>query len=83
MLIMVAAEGGHCILILTLGNQRYFGDWVSYCGHGDVGYYLGARFLQFICRSRAFDDVLALTHGEVEGLFLAFADQALRTVPSS
>jgi len=33
---------------MTYENQRYFGDWVSYCGHADVGYYLGARFISFL-----------------------------------
>ena len=29
-------------------NQRYFGDWVSYYGYGDVGYYLGTKFVHYL-----------------------------------
>lgn len=54
-------------------NQRWFGDWVSYEGRGDVGYYLGAKFVDFICRERDFDDILALDAEEVESLYLDFA----------
>lgn len=54
-------------------TQRFFGDWVRYEGHGDVGYYLGARFLAFICRHCALDDILSLDDAEVEALYLAFA----------
>lgn len=54
-------------------NQRWFGDWVRYEGHGDAGYYLGARFVDFICRERGFNDILALEEDEVERLYLAFA----------
>ncbi|MBQ2954435.1 MAG: hypothetical protein IJE07_12960 [Clostridia bacterium] len=58
---------------MTRATQRWFGDWARYEGHGDVGYYLGARFVDFICRERAFDEILALDEAEVERLFLAFA----------
>lgn len=53
-------------------NQRWFGDWVRYEGHGDAGYYLGARFVDFICRTAEFDDILSLTPEEVEAYCLAF-----------
>lgn len=56
-------------------NQRWFGDWVSYEGRGDVGYYLGARFVDFICRERDFDDILALDAETVESLFLMFVQE--------
>lgn len=53
-------------------NQRWFGDWVRYEGRGDVGYFLGARFVAFICRDRAFDEILSLEPEEVGALYLAF-----------
>ena len=58
---------------MTRATRRWFGDWARYGGHGDVGYYLGARFVDFICRERAFDDILALDDEAVEHLYLAFA----------
>ena len=56
-------------------NQRWFGDWVSYEGRGDVGYYLGAKFADFICRERGFDDILALDAETVESLYLMFVQE--------
>lgn len=56
-------------------NQRWFGDWVSYEGRGDVGYYLGAKFVDFICSERGFDDILALDAETVESLYLMFVQE--------
>ena len=56
-------------------NQRWFGDWVSYEGRGDVGYYLGAKFVDFICSERDFDDILALDAETVESLYLMFVQE--------
>ena len=53
-------------------NQRYFGDWVRYDGHGDVGYYLGAKFVDHICQSCAFDDILSMPAEDVERAYLTF-----------
>lgn len=57
---------------MTFENQRFFGDWVYYNGHNDVGYYLGARFVQFICRRFAFDEILDFSIDTVKELFNAF-----------
>lgn len=43
---------------MTRANQRYFGDWVNYQGRGDVGYYLGIRFLRSLLEGRGFEEVL-------------------------
>lgn len=55
-------------------NQRYFGDWVYYNEHNDVGYYLGAKFVQFICSKYQFDDILSFNIGLVEKLYLEFME---------
>lgn len=39
-------------------NQRYFGDWVEYRGRKDVGYYLGARFVQLMASRYTFDEMI-------------------------
>lgn len=57
---------------MTRANQRYFGDWVRYEGRGDVGYYLGCRFVRHILESRAFDDILALDMDELLPLYRRF-----------
>ncbi len=43
---------------MTFADQRYFGDWVSYRGHGDVGYYLGARFVRSLLAAHAFEELI-------------------------
>lgn len=53
-------------------NQRYFGDWVRYDGRGDVGYYLGAKFVDDICEKQPFGSILSLDVAEVDRLYLAF-----------
>lgn len=57
---------------LTFENQRYFGDWVSYRGQPDVGYYLGTQFVQYICKSHAFDEILSYDIEQVEELFCRY-----------
>lgn len=54
---------------MTLKNQRYFGDWINYHNHSDVGYYLGARFVQYICSKNKFDDILSFDIDRVLALF--------------
>jgi len=44
--------------IMTINNQRYFGDLVRYNGRSDVGYYLGARFVYWILRNNEFDRII-------------------------
>ena len=60
---------------MTHDTQRWFGDWVSYCGHGDVGYYLGCRFVRFILQKHAFDEILSFEIGQVEALYQQFIRQ--------
>ncbi|MGI6255052.1 MAG: hypothetical protein ACOYJZ_05420 [Acutalibacter sp.] len=43
---------------MTRFNQRYFGDWVDYEGHGDVGYYLGSRWVRSLLERWSFDEVI-------------------------
>ena len=59
---------------MTFENQRYFGDWVTYKEYSDVGYYLGAKFVQFICNIYEFDDILSFDIEDVEKLFKKFME---------
>ena len=43
---------------MTPENQRYFGDWVSFDGYGDVGYYLGTDLVRYLLKEESFDDVI-------------------------
>ena len=57
---------------LTRETQRYFGDWVSFEGYPDVGYYLGARFVRFLMEKMTFDEVLLLPLSQIQQSFDAF-----------
>lgn len=57
---------------MTFANQRYFGDWVSYHGHGDVGYYLGCRFVHSILSLYEFDELIRFPIDTVTRLFRQF-----------
>ncbi len=46
------------LINMTRENQRYFGDWVNYKGYPDVGYYLGARFVQWLNTKYQFEEML-------------------------
>lgn len=54
---------------MTFADQRWFGDWVRYCGRGDVGYYLCCRFVRFILTQYAFDAILSFEIDQVDQLY--------------
>ena len=62
---------------MTRGNQRYFGDWASFDGHGDVGYYLGARFVRFLLAHDCFDDLISYDMDQVRKGFGVFLETEL------
>lgn len=57
---------------MTHENQRYFGDWVSFEGHGDVGYYLGAKFVRYLLKFDSFETVLSYSIESVKEGFEKF-----------
>ena len=57
---------------MTYANQRYFGDWVEYDGHSDVGYYLGCQFVRYILSRYGFDEMICFGMDMVYRLFHEF-----------
>ena len=57
---------------MSVSNQRYFGDWITYNGHGDVGYYLGCRFVRYILSMYEFDEIIRFDINNVKELFEQF-----------
>lgn len=57
---------------MSFADQRYFGDWVKYNGHGDVGYYLGCRFVRYILSNYDFDEIICFDIAKVKELFEKF-----------
>lgn len=62
---------------MNKSNQRYFGDWVSYNGYSDAGYYLGARFIQFICQYENFMDILSFDIDDVKRYYGKFLGEEI------
>ena len=59
---------------MTKCNQRYFGDWVSYNGKGDVGYYLGTKFVHKLSEKYSFEELINMKIDQVYQEFIIFAE---------
>ena len=57
---------------MTSETQRYFGDWVRFEGHGDTGYYLGAKFVRYLLRFDSFDEVIKYDIERVKEEFVKY-----------
>lgn len=73
----ILRDFSHDLPAMNRQNQRYFGDWVNYNGWGDVGYYLGARFVQFLCRKIRFDCLIEMEQAQVCRLFSDFVSETI------
>ncbi len=63
---------------MSYDNQRWFGDWVKYRGHGDVGYYLGARFVRSLTEKYSFCELINLDIDKVYDLFNLFTKEVTK-----
>ena len=63
---------------MTRFNQKYFGDWVNYCGKGDVGYYLGTKFVQHLCGKYSFEYLIKMKIDDISQEFFKFAKEKLQ-----
>lgn len=68
----IKADFNRDLETMTLANQHYFGDWVKYNGHSDVGYYLGCQFVRYILSMYEFDEVICFDIDIVAQLFKQF-----------
>lgn len=57
---------------MTRENQRYFGDWISFEGHTDVGYYLGTLFVRNLLRSDSFENVIQYDIHKIKSKYAEF-----------
>lgn len=62
---------------MTKSNQKYFGDWVSYNGRGDVGYYLGTKFVQQLCSEYDFEQLIKEKIDDIYQEYLSFTESKL------
>ena len=68
----IKADFARDLRTMTCADQRYFGDWVKYQGRGDVGYYLGCRFVRYILEKYEFDEVIGFDIDLVRELYRGF-----------
>ena len=55
-------------------TQRYFGDWVFYNGYCDAGYFLGEKFVNYLCLKKEFNDILDLSIEEIKNEYNDFCN---------
>lgn len=60
-------------------NQRYFGDWCSYKGRSDVGYYLGTKLIHFLIKKHSFNEIINFNSDQVFRLYKEFTKAYLIT----
>ena len=60
---------------MTKQNQKYFGDWVNYCGWGDVGYYLGTKLVHHLCDKYHFKQLINLKIDDVYEAYVEFVER--------
>ncbi len=68
----IVADFDKDLLNMNRSNQRYFGDWANYYNKGDVGYYIGARFVQFLCDQYPFEQIIKMQQESIYQAYLAF-----------
>lgn len=73
----IRADFNRDLKTMTFATQRYFGDWVAYHGHGDVGYYLGCRFVRYVLSMYELDEIICFDMDTVAPLYRRFLDAPL------
>lgn len=52
--------------------QDFFGDWCSYNGHSDVGYYLGCKFVEHLMKTYTLKGIANLPYRKLNKAFTDF-----------
>ncbi len=55
--------------------QDFFGDWCSYNGYSDVGYYLGCRFVEHLMKSYSLKEIANFSYRKLNKEFKGYALQ--------
>ncbi len=53
--------------------QDFFGDWCSYNGYSDVGYYLGCRFVEYLMKSHSLKEIAVMNYKKLNQSFTEYA----------
>ena len=70
----IKADFDQDLKAMTPATQRWFGDWAEYHGRGDVGYYLGCRFVRDILSMYGLDEMICFDMDIVAQLYRRFID---------
>lgn len=60
--------------------QDFFGDWCSYNGHSDVGYYLGCRFIEYLMKSHSLKEVANMSYKRLDKSFTEYATTVIEAL---
>lgn len=55
--------------------QDFFGDWCSYKGYSDVGYYLGSRFIEHLMKTYSLKQIANLSYRNINKEFKHYVYQ--------
>jgi len=58
-------------------KQRFFGDLCDYHGHGDVGYYLGARWISALTKTHPLEEIVCMDVPEARRYYIEFLQSFL------
>lgn len=57
--------------------QDFFGDWCSYKGHSDVGYFLGCRFVRYLMKTHSLKEIANMKYKALNKAFTVFASTVI------
>ncbi len=57
--------------------QDFFGDWCSYNGRSDVGYFLGCRFVRFLMKTNSLKEIANIKYKVLNKAFKEFANTVI------
>lgn len=57
--------------------QDFFGDWCSYSGHSDVGYFLGCRFVRYLMKTHSLRETVNMNYYQLNKAFKEFANVSI------
>ncbi len=57
--------------------QDFFGDWCSYNGHSDVGYFLGCRFVRHLMETHSLKEIANMKYHTLNKAYTVFANTVI------
>ena len=60
--------------------QDFFGDWCSYNGYSDVGYFLGCRFVEYLMKTYSLKEIANMKYRALNKAFTEFANTVIESL---